>query len=254
MHLHIDADYLAYTIGFACENKETKEVEPLANVLSTVRSSINTILAAAPKVDGEKPSPFTLYLTGQNNFRNVLYPEYKANRVKDKPQLYHIIRTYLEEHWGAVVVEGMEADDAVSIALHKDKEAVCVSMDKDLQTVAGWHMNPRKLEEGLVFVSEDEADASFWMQMLTGDTTDNIPGVVELPLHVREKWACGKRKGVGVKTAEKILLTAYTPAERYARVREAYSDDSRLLLNGRLLHMTRELNEDGSPKLWELPA
>jgi hypothetical protein len=83
----------------------------------------------------------------------------------------------------------------------------------------------------------------FYSQCLTGDRTDSILGVERL----------GPVKALG------ILEGCLTTQEAFNRVREAYKavygdDGDRLLLeSGRLLWMTRELHEDGSPVLWKFP-
>lgn len=245
--LHIDADSLVYAIGFACQDKDTKEVAPLENVLHSVKLSVKSIVDKFPEYD------YQLHLTTGTCFRHDLYTEYKANRVADKPLLYHVIRDYLVGRWGAIVHEGIEADDAVAIALTQDSSSVCVSGDKDLQTVAGLHLHPKRLDEGLYTVNEVEAAMNFYTQVLTGDVSDNVPGVKELPLDIKDKYKLGKRRGVGPATATKILGGVEDPIEMFSRVRECYQDDDRLLLMGRLLHMTRELTDEGKPILWELP-
>lgn len=245
--LHIDSDSMVYQVGFACEEKDGT-VAPTSHVLHSVKEKVHKIIDRFPGAE------YHLYLTdGPSNFRLDLYPEYKANRKQPKPKLYHIIRDYLEEKWGAVVIEGMEADDAVAMALHKDSEAICVSGDKDLWTVAGKHLNPRKLEEGVEDVSEADALKAFYTQLLTGDKVDNIPGAPPLDEDLREKYSVAKRKGIGPKTAEIILDGVETEAEMFERVRECYMDDEQMLLHGRLLHMTRELDEEGKPVLWSFP-
>ena len=247
MHLHIDCDSMVYQIGFSCQDKESGQVEPLPHVLATVKSSLNKILESVPGVTGH-----SIYLTGRDNFRNEIYPEYKANRTAAKPLLYHVIRTYLEEVHNAIVVDGMEADDAVAIALTNDKDAVCVSMDKDLLTVPGWHLHPKKLEEGLLYVTEYEAYKRFYTQLLCGDATDNIRGVGMLPQTVRERFSLPKRKGVGERSAEIIFAEAKGRAELESLAISCYGDRwlSDGIRNARLLHMTRELR-DGKPVLWE---
>lgn len=247
--LHIDADSIVYAVGFACEDKETGMVSPLNHVLHSVKVWVHGIIDKFPG------SEYKLYLTdGPSNFRLELYPEYKANRTAGKPKLYHSIRDYLQEKWGAVVVEGMEADDAIAMALHMDSEAICVSSDKDLLTVAGKHYNPRKPEDGLFEQPPIEAARSFYKQLLMGDLVDNIPGVGAISKELWEKYELPKRKGVGAKSADAILADAETEWEMFERVRECYSDDERMLLHGRLLHMTREVDEEGNPVLWEFPC
>jgi 5'-3' exonuclease len=247
MHLHVDSDSLVYAVGFAVQDKD-KQVEPLSHVLSTVKRSVTSL------IESVENTGYTLYLTGHDNFRMALYPEYKANRKADKPLMYHVIRDYLEETWGAKVITGMEADDAVAIAITDDPTSCVVSMDKDLLTVPGLHMNPRKLEEGVFLVPECEATLTFYRQLLTGDTSDNVPGVGDVSKELKEKYGIPPgRRGFGPASAAAVLPAGTTEAECFSRVREVYSNDGVLLRNGRLLHMTRKLHEDGTPVLWEFP-
>ena len=54
--------------------------------------------------------------------------------------------------------------------------AVAVTIDKDLKTVPGWHYNPDKDIE-VRYINETEADCFFAQQIITGDSTDGIPGL-----------------------------------------------------------------------------
>lgn len=56
------------------------------------------------------------FLSGADNFRYQIYPEYKANRRdKIKPVYLEAAREYLITTWGAKIVNGYEADDAIGI-------------------------------------------------------------------------------------------------------------------------------------------
>ena len=65
--------------------------------------------------------------------------------------------------------------------------------------------------------------------------------------------------GIGPVKVQEILGDVSTELELFERVRDQYQakygddGDSYLLETGRLLWMTRELNEDGSPVLWKFP-
>jgi hypothetical protein len=176
-----DADYLIYRVGFA-----VKDDEPVEYALATVKSSINGVL------DKLQPSGWQLYLTGKGNFRDTLgtIQVYKGNRdPANRPFYYQEIKDYLITHQDAFLVNGQEADDAVGIEQwkHKDRSTCIVGQDKDLDGVPGWHYNPVKQE--MYYITLAEANYNFWLQVLTGDRTDNIAGL----------------KGVGPKTAEKVL-------------------------------------------------
>lgn len=114
------------------------------------------------------------------NYRAVTVP-YKGHRKgRDKPKWLQAIRDYLVGHWKAQVMKGVEADDALTIAAEHFKtqgtEVIIVTDDKDLLQYPGLHYNKNKSSR--VFrVSEEEGHYALWHQVITGDRTDNIPGV-----------------------------------------------------------------------------
>lgn len=122
---------------------------------------------------------YEIYLTGSGNFREQVarIMPYKGNRNNlHKPFHLQNCRAYLGE-WGAKIIDGMEADDAIGIEQYNSPigtSCIC-SLDKDLNMLAGNHFNWGKQEK--YFVSELDAMRNFYQQMLTGDTTDNILGL-----------------------------------------------------------------------------
>lgn len=159
---------------------EFKEVETVNNALYNVDSILDSML------DKFHVSGYTVFLSGSNNFRNEVYPIYKANRLNvPRPVHYLAVREHLMNKWDAVVVQGMEADDALGI--HQTDTSVICTIDKDLDTITGKHYN--FVTDTLYDVSPLEAANNFYMQMLAGDSTDNICGI----------------RGVGMITAKKRL-------------------------------------------------
>ena len=144
-------------------------------------------------------NPFTDKLTilyavkGKGNFRKDLSSDYKSHR----PELDKKVRdklNYLHKYAvskGAIQADGMEADDLVSIwayeALDNKEEYVICGIDKDLLQIPGHHYNYGK--DTWQLINEEEALHNLYLQCLTGDSADNIPGL----------------KGIGPKKAEKIL-------------------------------------------------
>lgn len=221
--LLVDGDVLVYRMGFSCEYttftllskdgevveevkgkralkefhtawigepltvKENNVVEPVQNALHTVNLTLDNMITTL------QASHVRVFLSGSNNFRNSVYPIYKANRLDQKrPVHYEAIRSYLINKWNAEVVNGMEADDAMGI--NQSNDTVICTIDKDLDTISGAHYN--FVKDTYYEVSHKEAANNFYMQMLAGDGTDNI---------------CALR-GVGIATAKK-RLDAY---ENYA--------------------------------------
>lgn len=167
-----------------------KEIEPLENCLQTVKSSLENTL----NVLGI--SEYKLYISGRGNFRDDIYEDYKANRdTLGKPKYYRDIRRYLREIWNAETVNGMEADDAIGISAMAIPESVIVAVDKDLDQIPGDHYNWVKGEN--YTVSPKEGLRFFYEQLLSGDATDNIPGI----------------DGIGPVKAKKALAECTTPKE-----------------------------------------
>ena len=178
--------------------------------------------------------PYELFLTGSGNFRYDVATtvEYKGNRRDtQKPTHLDHIRGYLQEYWGATVSSGEEADDLIAIrATELFPHCTIASVDKDFLQVAGWHYNTRT---GVTkHVDEWEGLKFFYQQILTGDRADNIQGL----------------KGIGPKKSEKMLIEAKTELELYAICVEAYGNTERVLENGRLLWLRREVGQ-----IWEPP-
>jgi 5'-3' exonuclease len=165
----IDADGIVYRAGFIC-----KDDEPIGNHIHAVRKTMESILATFPERKG-----FKAYLTGKFNFRDQLATilPYKGTRPDRKPKYYQEIRQYLVEWFDAEVIDGMEADDAITMAqwAATDKSTCIVTQDKDLKMCPGWHYNWVK-KEGF-WVSPAEANTMLFKQMLEGDRSDNIPGI-----------------------------------------------------------------------------
>jgi hypothetical protein len=213
--IHIDADILTYRIGFACEE------EPLKKATSQLDNLVASILVRC----GRDASPYQLYLTGKGNFRFdfASIQPYKGTRVSAKPTHYHELRDHMMTEWGAVLVEGQEADDAIAIAATKDLDnALIVSTDKDFLQVPTNHYNFVKDE--FQKVSEWEGLMSLYTQMLTGDRVDNIRGCV----------------GIGKVKAAKALQYATTEEDLYNAVVTCYKgNEEELYENARLLFLRR---------------
>lgn len=201
----VDLDSFIYGAGFSadvavekelmevlgCDREKARELareqeDYLPHALGNLKQQIQSSLR--PFND----SDYCIYLTGTGNYREALatIAPYKGNRDSShKPKYYKELRDYAIRSWGAEVIDGMEADDAVSMEQwkHRDKSTVIITIDKDLDNTPGHHFNPRK--EEYYYVTLPEADLSFWMQVATGDATDNIKGLKGVgPKTVMKEW------------------------------------------------------------------
>jgi 5'-3' exonuclease, N-terminal resolvase-like domain len=171
----------------------------------------------------------------QGNWRSDFYSDYKRSNSREKsrqskPDWWPDLVKVLYDQPHCVRCDGFEADDLIGIWASEcvDKDYIIVSPDKDLNNIPGLHYSPKS---GIAIdVSEEYATKFFWTQMLTGDSTDNIPGIPR----------------VGPVKAAAILDGAVGEAEFRDRVIDAYIDKfgedwhSQFLSNFRMLHIWRK--------------
>lgn len=150
------------------EIEKEKVVEPVSHALANVKSVMARI--------ADEAEHCITFLSQGKCFRDDIATilEYKGNR-KDapKPVHYDAIRTYLVDHYDARVVQQLEADDA--LAMMQTDKTIIASIDKDLLQIPGLHYNWVRDER--VVVTPEVGLKKKYMQVLTGDSTDNIPGI-----------------------------------------------------------------------------
>lgn len=257
---HIDADILAYEIGFASE-ASWKYSHPEASLEWLIDNPVpwgiaeeqllNKIAHIEDVCEATEPSLF--FFTGKTNFRNEIATsqQYKS-RASHKPYHYANVKAFLKGLYPFREMEGLEADDL--LALFQTENTITCSRDKDLLQTDGWHFQwelnqqpqfgPYKVDSyGHIEVRKGALKGwgmkFFLGQCITGDITDSIPGLPKK----------------GPVAALKALEATTSYAEGLEAVREAYKPfggDEYLLEQGRLLYMTRELHPDGRPVLWEM--
>jgi DNA polymerase-1 len=179
---------------------------------------------------------YELWLTGSNNFRYKVYPEYKANRIGAyRPKWEKAVKEHLTSKWNANWSDGNEADDMCGIRSSQVMQPnIICHLDKDINMIPGKHYNwmlqrlGKVIREARIYhVTLEEADRFFWKQLLTGDTTDNLKGV----------------PGVGPVKADGILRECTTNQECYERIRELFSCDEELDMNAQCLWIQRSPND-----------
>ena len=223
MRVLIDGDIIGYRVGFSSEDENEKIA------LSRTATFVETLLWE----DLQGVESYQGYITGKTNFRNeiAVTAPYKGNRTAPKPKHLELIRNYLVSAWDFKVSDNEEADDCIAIEhVAKDFKTVIASIDKDFLQLHGKHWNFVKRE--MTEVTEEEALINFYMQVLTGDRTDNIIGI----------------KGIGPVKAQRILAGCTSAAEMYTACVEAYEGaEGRVVENAKLLYLRRKVGEMWSP-------
>ena len=230
-HMFVDTDSIFFKIAYKaksqaqlrrsynafCRNMELEIKNKITNLFND-NEQLNILYA----------------VKGKGNFRKDISPDYKSNRRELDKKIRDSLN-YLHKYAvskGAIQADGMEADDLVSIwayeAIDNNEEYVICGIDKDLLQIPGQHYNYGK--DTWQLVNEEEALHNFYIQCLTGDNIDNIPGL----------------KGIGPKKAEKIL--AGVPLSRqWNKIKATWKEHGRsekeLKLSHRLLAMLKSWSE-----------
>jgi 5'-3' exonuclease len=220
----IDGDIISYSVNWKYNTDYKKAWEAFRR---TVLDLVDVVWA----------DDYLLAVQGVNNYRMILYPDYKGHRKPNplKTNFVRDLRVTAVEQLDAVPSDGMEADDLLRIwareALEAGQEAIIVSGDKDLFMIPGKHYLIRSSE--LKIVTEEEAIRNFYEQLLKGDPTDNIPG---LP-------------GIGPIKAKMLLAECKTEEELKEKVKSCYQVQYKdawkdyLLSNGKLIYIQKNVND-----------
>lgn len=262
MKLLIDGDVIAYRAAFATEktkylvtdmNKVVAQFESAADMKPVqAKHPAALVWSRKEREDADKavmiahvmiadvraryPGAETVvYVSGVGNFRHAIATRasYKGNRPEKPKNLKAVIEDLVES--GAVVSAGEEADDLLGIAATTHKDSVVCSVDKDLMQLPGRHYNFVTKEE--VTVSVKDAAINFYAQVLSGDATDNIPGVT----------------GIGPVKAHKLLADCASPSACWARILEVYIDvykehgEAYAIEAARLVYVRRKAGEIWKP-------
>ena len=172
--LLIDGDITLYQIASKCE-VATEWEEGLWTLHSDLNEGIKLFNEEIERLqDNLNAKDYIVCLTGSNNFRKKIFPQYKANRVgKRKPLILGALRAYVIEQHRSQCEDNLEADDLLGLLSQKIKNSIIVSSDKDMKSI------PCTLStngEETVTISKEQAQWNFYNQCLIGDATDNYSG------------------------------------------------------------------------------
>lgn len=195
----IDGSSFAYRAFYAIGQLSTRSGQPTNAVYGFTRMLIKLM-------DRYKPEYLAIaFDTGKPTFRHEQYEEYKAHRrpmpdemISQLPWIKRIISAY---NIPLIEIEGYEADDVIATMAVQAEDSgfnvYIMTSDKDMMQLVNSRIriiNPAK--EDIVYDSEKikerfgvEPDKITHLLALTGDSSDNIPGV----------------PGIGEKTAARLI-------------------------------------------------
>ena len=253
----IDADTVAFTACLAAEEETTEFDENNNEVAVFVGDPLEALQNAEDKIqrilDRTGCQTAELYFTGgRENFRYVIFPDYKANRRGPKAQRAPVnlaeVKQLLLERYEGNIATGWEADDmVVYLKKHNPDKYIMCAVDKDvLNSVPGEHFNyyeSSQRNKDMTFVEVSEKQAKMWpyLQTILGDTSDNVPGC----------------KGIGIAKAAKFINEDMTEEELWDGVLTAYSskgmtaEQAQLTMQLVNMHTLAEVNGKLQVQLWQ---
>lgn len=180
MRVLIDSDSISWIIAYFMKD-ELYSTETVQDVINLTDQFINQILINC------KADTYLGFLGGsQLTFRHLSDSTYKASRGTVKPDWYKmwggLVSHRLKHYWKFYTVEGIEAEDAVSMLsyyyrdLNPELDPIIAGIDHDLLQIPGNHYNYKK-HEFLHAITTDEAYYNLFKQVLTGCKTDEVTGL-----------------------------------------------------------------------------
>jgi len=215
--LLIDADSIMYTATYFPEDSLLEfptEEEQIEEAKYRARTKIQEIQNNVEEWFNIVET--YVFIGGKNNFRYKVFPEYKANR-KDtvKSPLLPIIRKYMLEELNTIESHGGEADDYVIDGISISKgNCIVSSIDKDvLYHSPNIPLYDYRSHDDIMgefkYISTNQSRLAIATQIVTGDTSDGIPGAKG----VGKAW-CEKNMHLGMTNYQfiKAILKAYLKA------------------------------------------
>ncbi len=175
-----------------------------------------------------------LFFSDSKNFRKQICPDYKGHRNRKKPCGYKRVINKLKTEFEVILMDSLEADDAMGIYATKNPGNCIVSPDKDMKQIPGELFN---LNESFTITKEQGAK---WHleQTMAGDSTDGYGGV----------------PGVGVNRAQSIFKEkGYCWKTVVDTFKERDLDEEVALMNARLARILTAEDydfEQQKPILW----
>ncbi len=253
----LDGYSLIYRSYFAFINRPLRN--PKGENVSAFFGFFRTLLSF---LDSYTPRHLAVIMDSRTpTFRHEMYEEYKANREKAPDDLHAqvplIEETLSEMNLGTLRRDGMEADDIMATLAEEcrrdGRPCYIISGDKDLLQLVDKGikiLRPDKgeyREIGLDDVQDEldiRPDQVVDYLSLIGDQADNVPGV----------------KGIGPKTAVKLLAAYDTLEGIYEHLDECTKSERKKLEEGRksaflskkLIVLKRDLAIDSNAEIFSL--
>ena len=233
----IDADIIAYRsvwLSGHTLDEDASNFDPIA-----VKKTVDALIFEWQQKAKAGTSICCMSDPSHRYFRHDVYSDYKGNRTGvEKPPALTTALDHIRHKHRTSEFDGLEADDVMGILAGSTAltDPIIVSIDKDMMTIPGKVLNPNKMRRPMR-VSKASADRAVMLQALTGDSTDNYPGV----------------PGIGPVKAQKLLNENPTPGGAWQAIVKAFGDERQAITMMRLARILRAEDynrQTGEIKLW----
>ena len=210
----LDADRIKHvTYSRAMHSIEKEFIEDVSTMKKVIRAEA---MGMVEDFESKIGDPIIYCFSGKsyNTFRYKVgfQKEYKGSRkeqklsieeIKLKAELMNEAMTSIINEKVCLIFDDLEADDILSML--QSEHTYIFSNDKDLKQIPGFHFD---IEKGCIYeITQDEAVRNLALQLLTGDSTDDIAGI----------------NGIGPVKAKKILEEV-SPKNMISRVFKIYRE------------------------------
>jgi 5'-3' exonuclease len=176
----IDADSLIWS---SCYKKRINPDDEMYHTIDDAKLKFDDVfMSIINKIEETHELDKVITFAGaKGNFRKQISKTYKANRKEsDRPPILKELQNYVYESYNAIQGEGVETDDVVatywkqlSTEFGRD-QVMIVSIDKDYKQFPCLIYDYHYKKQCFYDISEAEAKRNFWVQMVAGDSADNV--------------------------------------------------------------------------------
>ena len=157
---------------------------------------LNTIRMYRAKFPKEKYGEVIIAADGANNWRRGAFPQYKANRRKNREKsdfdwneafrILNMMREEIKENfpYKVIHIEGCEADDVIGTLVHNTTEfgqyenVMIISADKDFAQLQRFDNVAQFSPLTKKFVKEEHPRRFLLEHIIKGDTGDGVPNIL----------------------------------------------------------------------------
>lgn len=235
-NLVVDADSLLYQCCYRHQHEWLEN--KMCKYELAYMDFVGAIYAMKSKVYGQfdlqkdDSIEFEIVFSPKHTFRHELTSTYKENRKGTDIVGIPELKILVESRLGATEITLMEADDIVITRAYEKENVIIACIDKDIFKHSPVYCFNYLKWEWIAPLTEEEIEQNYWIQAITGDSTDGIKGA----------------KGIGKVGAEKLVYDLLEPLN-YEKYVSLFESEEEAILSMRLVRLDQY--KGGKLELWK---